>query len=91
MNLENSLSSNFFSWGIVFFSSLAIAIPNDCVRLELSEDVLRRLQLRRYDQVRETAATYLSFRTLNHGLATVNQDISMLFEVYEGTRSHSSG
>jgi hypothetical protein len=38
MNLENSLSNNFFSWGIVFFSSLAIAIPNDYVRLELSED-----------------------------------------------------
>ena len=40
--------------------------------------------------MRETAATYLSFRTLNHGLATVNQDISMYFEVYGRTRSHSS-
>ena len=72
------------SWGY------ALAKPCQYVRLELSEDVLRRLQLRRYDKVRETAATYLSFRTLNHGLATVNTSISWYFEVYGGTRSHPS-
>ena len=71
MNFENSLSNSFFSWGIVFFSSLAIAIPNDCVRLELSEDVLQDSSYAAY--IGEgIQATYLSFRTLNHGLATVN-------------------
>ena len=37
-----------------------------------------------------TKTTYLNPRTLNHGLATVNTDISMLFEVYGRTRSHPS-
>ena len=86
MYLENSLSNSFFSWGIVFFSSLAIAIPNDCVRLELSEDVLQDSSYAAY--IGEgIQATYLSFRTLNHGLVTVNQDISMYFEVYGRTCS----
>ena len=63
------------SWGY------ALAKPCQCVRLEIERGCPARLQLRRYDKVRETAATYLSFRTLNHGLATVNKSISWYMDV----------
>ena len=87
MNVENSLSSSFFSWGIVFFSSLAIAIPNDCGRLELSEDVLQRLQLHRLQKVRENRQLTSISSTLNHAVAAVNTHTPLYFEVYRRTCS----
>ena len=70
--------------------NLSLAKPCQYGRLEIERGCPARLQLRRYDQVRETAATYLSFRTLTHGIATVNTHTPLYFEVYGRTRSHPS-